>query len=135
MNPVVDVVSIVLLLTGCAFAMFAGIGLVRFPDVLSRLHAGTKPQVTCLVLIFVGAALRLEGLPVVTMLLLAAVLQMLTAPVSAHLVAKVAYRRRHLRMDLLVVHETGLHGLEDPDEHTGDRPADEPSEPGRDQPS
>jgi multicomponent Na+:H+ antiporter subunit G len=67
---------------------------------------------------------------VVTMLLVATVLQLMTAPISAHLVAKVAYRRRHVRTDLLLVHETGLRGLEDPDEGTGDRPADEP--PGTD---
>jgi multicomponent Na+:H+ antiporter subunit G len=63
------------------------------------------------------------------MLLVAVVLQLMTAPVSAHLVAKVAYRRRHVRTDLLLVHETGLKGLEDPDETTGDRPADEPPPP------
>lgn len=135
MSTVLDVVSAVLLLAGCAFALFAGIGLARFPDVLTRLHAGTKPQVTSLVLIFTGAAIRLDGLPVVTMLVVAALLQMLTAPVSAHLVARVAYRRRHVRTDLLVVHETGFRGLEDPVEATGDRPADEPPEPERDQSS
>ena len=129
MSAVVDVVAIVLILVGCAFALFAGIGLLRFPDVLSRLHAGTKPQVTSLVLIFLGSALRLGGTPVVTMLLVAAVLQLMTAPVSAHLVARVAYRRRHVRTDLLVAHETGLRGLADPDEPTGDRPADEPPPP------
>jgi multicomponent Na+:H+ antiporter subunit G len=130
-SAVLDVVAIVLILAGCAFALFAGVGLVRFPDVLSRLHAGTKPQVTSLVLIFLGAALRLEGAPVVTMLLIATVLQLMTAPISAHLVARVAYQRRHVRTDLLVVHETGLPGLEDPDEPAGDRPADEPPTAGR----
>jgi multicomponent Na+:H+ antiporter subunit G len=130
-SAVLDVTGLVLLLAGCAFALFAGIGLLRFPDVLSRLHAGTKPQVTCLVLIFLGAALRLRGGSAVTMLLVAVVLQLMTAPISAHLVAKVAYRRRHVRTDLLLVHETGLRGLEDPDESTGDRPADEPPPPGR----
>lgn len=123
-DGVLDVVAAVFILAGCGFAFFAGLGLVRFPDVLSRLQAGTKPQVTAVVLIMVAAAIRLEGLPVLSMLVIAGLLQMLTAPVSAHLLGRVAYRRRHLREDLLVVHEVGYAGLEQPGEETDDRPAD-----------
>ncbi len=39
------------------------------------------------------------------MLLLVAVFQLLTAPVSAHMISRVAYRRRHVRRDLLLVDE------------------------------
>ena len=123
-DAVLDLVAAVFLLAGCAFAFFAGLGLVRFPDVLSRLQAGTKPQVTAVVLIMVGAAIRLEGLPVLSMLVIAGLLQMLTAPVSAHLLGRVAYRRRHVREDLLVVHEVGFAGLEQPGDEPDDRPAD-----------
>lgn len=123
-DGLLDVVAAVFLLAGCAFAFFAGLGLVRFPDVLSRLQAGTKPQVTAVVLVMVAAAIRLEGLPVLSMLVIAGLLQMLTAPVSAHLLGRVAYRRRHLREDLLIVHEVGHAGLEQPGEETDDRPAD-----------
>jgi multicomponent Na+:H+ antiporter subunit G len=119
-----DVLAVVFVLAGCGFAFFAGLGLMRFPDVLSRLQAGTKPQVTAVVLIMVGAAIRLEGLPVLSMLIIAGLLQMLTAPVSAHLLGRVAYRRRHVREDLLVVHETGHAGLTQPGDDEGDRPAD-----------
>ncbi len=123
-EAVLDGVAVALVLLGCAFAFFAGLGLLRFPDVLSRLQAGTKPQVTAVVLIMAAAAIRLEGLPVLSMLLIAGLLQMLTAPVSAHLLGRVAYRRRHLREDLLVTHEKGYEGLEQPGEETDDRPAD-----------
>ena len=119
MSAVLDVVAVVLLLAGCAFALFAGLGLVRFPDVLSRLQAGTKPQVTAVVLITAGAAIRLDGLPVLSMLVLAGLLQLLTAPVSAHLLGRVAYRRGHVREDLLVRHETGYAGLERPGKQDG----------------
>jgi len=40
-----DVVAFACLLAGAALCLTAGLGLVRFPDVLSRMHAGTKPQV------------------------------------------------------------------------------------------
>ena len=119
-----DVVTAVFVLSGCTFAFFAGLGLVRFPDVLSRLQAGTKPQVTAVVLIMVAAVIRLEGLPVLSMLVIAGLLQMLTAPVSAHLLGRVAYRRGHLREDLLLVHEVGHPGLEQPGDDARDSPAD-----------
>ena len=127
-DGVLDVVASVFLLAGCAFVFFAGLGLVRFPDVLSRLQAGTKPQVTAVVLIMMAAVIRLQGLPVLSMLVIAGLLQMVTAPVSAHLLGRVAYRRRHLREDLLVVHEVGYAGLEQPGDRVDDRPADAGSE-------
>ena len=123
---VLDVVVAVFVLAGCSFAFFAGLGLVRFPDVLSRLQAGTKPQVTAVVLVMVAAVIRLEGLPVLSMLVIAGLLQMLTAPVSAHLLGRVAYRRGHVREDLLVVHDVGDAGLGQPGEETGDRPSEGP---------
>jgi multicomponent Na+:H+ antiporter subunit G len=132
MDAVLDVVSVVFLLAGCAFALFAGLGLLRFPDVVSRLHAGTKPQVAGVLLIMIGSTIRLAGSPVVWMLLIAGFLQLLTAPVSAHMVSRIAYKRRHVRQDLLVVHEAGFAGLERPaaaDEARGDAPAEAPETP------
>src|SRR3954469_20384614 len=103
-----DVVAVVLLLCGSFLCLTAGLGLVRFPDVLTRMHAGTKPQVLGILLIMVGGAIRLEGWSATWMLLLVAVFQMLTAPVSAHMISRVAYRRRHVRRDLMVGDEVGL---------------------------
>ncbi|GAB3198773.1 hypothetical protein GCM10027261_26990 [Geodermatophilus arenarius] len=76
---------------------------------LTRLHAATKPQVTGLLLVLVGAAIRLAGTPAMWVLLLVALLQVLTAPLSAHMVSRIAYRRRHVRRDLLVVDEVAEH--------------------------
>lgn len=124
-----DVLALSCLLTGAFFCLTAGLGLVRFPDVLSRMHAGTKPQVLgVLLLVMVGAAIRLHGWSATWMLLLVAVFQMLTTPVIAHLISRVAYRRRHVRRDLLLVDE--LRTEEDEDSvHSGDEPADAPPQP------
>jgi multicomponent Na+:H+ antiporter subunit G len=124
MQTVVDVVAVALILAGSALALIAGLGLLRFPDVLSRLHAGTKPQVAGLLIILTGAVLRLAGEPVVWMLVLAGLLQLLTAPLSAHMVSRIAYRRRHLRRDLLVVDDAGPPLRRGPER--GDEPADAP---------
>jgi multicomponent Na+:H+ antiporter subunit G len=119
-----DVVAAVLLLAGSFLCLTAGLGLVRFPDVLARMHAGTKPQVLGVLLIMVGGALRLQGWSATWMLLLVAAFQLLTAPVSAHMVSRVAYRRRHVRRDLLLVDELRTGDTV----YRGDEPADAPPE-------
>jgi multicomponent Na+:H+ antiporter subunit G len=125
MSAVADVVAVALLLLGAFLCLTAGLGLVRFPDVLSRMHAGTKPQVLGFLLIMVAGAIRLQGWSATWMLLLVAAFQLLTAPISAHLISRVAYRRRHVRRDLLLVDEMDGRSTRD-DDHRGDEPADAP---------
>ena len=127
MSAVADVVAIACLLAGCLLCLTAGLGLLRFPDVLTRMHAGTKPQVLGVLLVMFGAAIRLHGWSETWMLLLVAVFQMLTAPVSAHMISRVAYRRRHVRRDLLLVDELGAAGHQDR-LYRGDEPGDAPPE-------
>ena len=98
-----DVVSSVLLLAGVALALVAAIGLVRLPDVLSRMHAATKPATLGLLLITVGAALRMEESSDAVKLLLVAAFQFLTAPVAAHMIGRAAYRSGAGALDDLVV--------------------------------
>ena len=125
-----DVIAAACLLMGAFLCFTAGLGLLRFPDVLSRMHAGTKPQAVGVLLIMVGGAIRLSGSSVVWMLLLVAAFQLLTAPVSAHMVSRVAYRRRHVRRDRLLVDELGggPGGTGGP---RGDEPADGDARHGR----
>ncbi len=123
----VDVLALACLGVGAFLCLSAGLGLLRFPDVLSRMHAGTKPQVLGVLLIMVGGAIRLQGWSNIWMLLLVAVFQLLTAPVSAHMISRVAYRRRHVRRDLLLVDE--LRSGESQDRfYRGDEPGDAPPE-------
>lgn len=100
-----DVVSGALLLTGSFLALLAGIGLVRFPDVLTRMHAATKPQTFGLLLILAGLALRIESLSDLTLVIVVALFQLLTAPVSAHMVGRAAFRADQVDRDRLVVDE------------------------------
>ncbi len=88
----VDVAAAVLILTGVALGIGAGLGLQRFPDVFARMHAATKPATLGLVLVLTGAALRVEESGDVAKLLLVVVLQFVTAPVGAHMVGRAAYR-------------------------------------------
>lgn len=101
MTGILDLIGAVLLLLGALLALAAAIGLIRLPDVLSRMHAATKPQTTGLVLVVIGSALLLRTSVDVWMLVLVAAFQLITAPVTAHLVGRLAYRSGGVREDLL----------------------------------
>lgn len=95
-----DVVGAVILLLGAVLCLAAAVGLVRFPDVLTRMHAATKPQTLGLLLVVTGVAISLREPRALGLLLLVAVLQLLTAPVAAHLVGRTAHRTGQIREDI-----------------------------------
>ncbi|MEX0768148.1 MAG: monovalent cation/H(+) antiporter subunit G [Microthrixaceae bacterium] len=91
LSPTLSVVSAGLIVAGCLLGLLGGVGVYRLPDVLSRMHAATKPPTLGLVLVIVGAMIKVNGLAGVTLLLLVVLLQFLTAPVGAHMVARAVY--------------------------------------------
>jgi multicomponent Na+:H+ antiporter subunit G len=103
---VLDICSTVLLLTGACFSLLGAIGLLRFTDPPSRLHASAKPQSLGLLLILLGVALQVP-LRYAFALLLVAVLQMVTAPVMSQMVARTAYLTGRVNRDTLVTDELG----------------------------
>ncbi|HWR85492.1 MAG TPA: monovalent cation/H(+) antiporter subunit G [Rhodoglobus sp.] len=104
-DDMLDAAAGVLLVLGALLSVAAGVGLLRFPDALARLHAGTKPQIFGLICIL--AAIALSNRSWATLLALAPVLllQMLTAPISAHMVGRAGYRTGNFRADQLVTDE------------------------------
>lgn len=105
LDAALDVLAAVLLLSGGTLALAASVGVLRFVDVLSRMHAATKPQVLGILLCLAGAGVRLRDSVDLWMLVLAGAFQLVTAPVSAHLIGRVGYRTRHVRRDRLHVDE------------------------------
>lgn len=105
MSAVLDVLSAGLLVLGALLALTAAIALLRFPDTVARMHAATKPQTLGLLLVLVGTALRLGDSHETGMLVLAALFPLITAPVVAHRVGRLAYRESGVRRDLLVLDE------------------------------
>lgn len=101
---VLDVAAAVLLLVGALQCLLGGLGVLRLPSLLSRMQAATKPQTLGLLLILVGAALRLPLDSAVT-LLLVAVFQVITAPVLSQLLSRSAYRSGAVQPEILVADE------------------------------
>ena len=106
---VVDVTVLVLILLGAILCLSAAVGLLRFRDVPSRLHAATKPQVLGLVLICLAIAVSMGtvGSILVGLLLVAPIvlMQFATAPLSAHMVGRQAYRNGTTDERSLIVDE------------------------------
>ncbi len=91
-DDVLDIASLVLLVFAGALALVAGIGLLRLPDTLTRLHAATKPQILGLVFVVIALALQARSWGALLVLAPILVFQMLTAPIAAHMVGRAAYR-------------------------------------------
>jgi multicomponent Na+:H+ antiporter subunit G len=103
------VIGPALALFGCLLTLLAAVGVVRFPDVLARMHALTKASTLGLVLVVVGGAVTLHHPNDVTSLLLAGALQVLTLPVAANMMSRATYRAEGIRHEVDVVDELAEH--------------------------
>ena len=101
LDAVLDGVAAVFMVIGGLMSLAAGLGLARFPDLHSRMHAATKPQVLGMLMLVLSASIMWRSWEWAAVALLAWGLMILTAPVSAHVVGRVGYRTKHLRSDLL----------------------------------
>ncbi|HEX7096645.1 MAG TPA: monovalent cation/H(+) antiporter subunit G [Acidimicrobiales bacterium] len=82
----------VLLLAGALLTLLSGLCVARFDDVLLRMHALAKASTTGVLLGLTGAAVSLHNANDITTLLLALVLNLLTAPIAANLLSRATYR-------------------------------------------
>jgi len=87
-----DALAAVMLLAGALFSLVAAVGVMRLPDLLVRMHAATKAGTLGAGLIFLGVALVDMETGVTLRALAAICFLLLTAPVSAHLIGRAAYR-------------------------------------------
>ncbi|GAB2466521.1 hypothetical protein GCM10027063_04130 [Promicromonospora xylanilytica] len=126
MTVVTDVAAAVCLLLGAFFSFSAGVGVVRFDNLLSRMHVVAKPQVLGLLFLLAGVALRLLDWTSATILLLVAVFQLLTTPVGAHMVGRAGLRTANIAPVLL---QAQGDQLEDPAAPAGSERATAPEDP------
>ncbi|MEH1054083.1 monovalent cation/H(+) antiporter subunit G [Micromonospora sp. CPCC 206171] len=108
-GTVADWLGAVALVAGALLSLAAGIGVLRFPDVLDRMHAATKPQVLGALLLLLGLALRLRSPADLGMIALVAVFQLTTAPVTAQMIGRAAYRSGRVDRTLLDRDELAEH--------------------------
>lgn len=95
----------ILIIIGSVFTLAAAVGLIRLPDVYSRMHAASKAGTMGSGLMMIALALTSDDLATATRALAGVVFFMLTAPVAAHLIAKAAYAVGYRLWDGSVVDE------------------------------
>ena len=86
-----EVITACLLILGSLFSFVAALGMLRLPDTVMRMHAATKAGTLGAGLILIAAAFFYTDLGITLRALAAILFLLLTAPVAAHLIGRVAY--------------------------------------------
>ena len=88
------ILAIVLVLSGVFFLIMGGVGLLRFPDFYTRMHAAGKCDTLGVLLVLIGLAL-FEGLTLSSAkILLIAVFMFMTSPTATHAIARSAFTNK-----------------------------------------
>ena len=85
-----DVLAAALLLVGVLTALLAAVGLLRMPDVFTRMSATSKASTLAKMCVFLALALEFGELGVTTRALAAVAFVFLTAPLAAHAIGRAA---------------------------------------------
>ncbi len=84
----IEVIVGLFLLFGAGFVMIAAIGIVRLPDLLTRMHASTKAGTLGALLVLVGLGLHVGSADVVSKVVATILFLLLTAPIAAHMIGR-----------------------------------------------
>ncbi|MBT2502444.1 monovalent cation/H(+) antiporter subunit G [Curtobacterium sp. ISL-83] len=99
-------IALALLLIGSGLSLGAGIGIVRFPDPLVRLHAMAKPQVLGLAFALAAVVVAVWTWAALWMVVPVMVFQLFLVPVATHMIARAGLRSGDYRHEDLLVDDT-----------------------------
>jgi len=96
MNPAVDILLSLLVLAGAIFTFIGSLGLVRLKDFYTRLHGPTKATTLGVGCLLIASSLYFSLSTEIISLheILVTLFLFITAPISAHLLAKAALHQR-----------------------------------------
>lgn len=115
MSGLASVAVIVLVSGGAAFCVLAAIGMVRMPDLYTRMQAASKAATLGTACVIVAAAIYFGTTAIATRAFLTSLFLMATAPIAAHMIARAGYLTGVPLADETVIDE--LKGKYDPDTH------------------
>ncbi len=87
----IEVLVSILLLMGASFMVLAAVGVLRLPDLPTRMHATTKAGVLGTMLTMGGVAFYFADSTVVARALAIVIFICLTAPIAAHVIGRAGY--------------------------------------------
>lgn len=104
-TAVADWVGMAFIVVGAVFTLIAAIGALRYNDLLARQHVATKPQVFSLIMTLLGVMLLVRESTMTWTLLLVIGFQLVTSPISAHMLSRAGYRTDRIDRRALVMDE------------------------------
>ena len=87
----IDAICGIIILIGAIFSFIAALGMLRMPDLLMRMHAGTKAGTLSVGLILLGTGIDFGTISAITKCLLAIIFLFITIPIGAHMLGRAAY--------------------------------------------
>ncbi len=91
----IEILTGITLLLGGFFALVAGWGILKLPDVLTRMHASTKAGTLGSMLTLTAAALTFGEMSVVMRCVIGVLFLLLTAPIAAHMIGRASARKQN----------------------------------------
>ena len=93
MSALLDLFSVVAIVAGAFFFLAGTVGLLRFPDAYTRLHALTKADNLGLALVVIGLLPQMDSVLAAAKLVLVWLLVLLSSAVVSQLIARAARRQ------------------------------------------
>ncbi len=103
----ISLISGLFIIIGTFFILIAGIGLVRFPDIYTRMHAVSKSMTLGIGSVLLAAVIEFASLSVGIKSMLTILFLYLTIPVGSQVISLVAYRRNESLWDQTIIDEYG----------------------------
>lgn len=88
---IVEWISAVFLVLGAVFILLAAVGVLRFPDLYSRMHAATKASSFGVMLMLIGISVLVPKVYVIIVSFVIILFIYITAPIASHMVGRVAH--------------------------------------------
>lgn len=88
LDTLVDVIAALAFVSGALLGLVASVALHRLDSTRARMHASTKPATLGVSLCALGAVLQMDDLNNVTKVVVVVVLQLVAAPIGAHLLGR-----------------------------------------------
>lgn len=105
---VTDVLSDILVVVGLFFMSLGTVGMIRMPDIYTKLHAASKSVLLGVISLAVSVMLIGDQAVIMRLILLSVVL-LLTTPVASHVIGRAAYVHHERMRTPGALDESGSH--------------------------
>jgi len=86
-----DILTALMLWVGAFFMLISALGLVRFPDLFTRMHAAAKTGTLGIVCLVIGVAIHFQRLEITFIAFLTVTFFFITVPIASQLIGRAGY--------------------------------------------